>query len=966
MTDRPEHPIDDALRESQFSEAENQLADALVEYEQKIEAGLTPDIEDLVRRFPLAADDIRAVISGKRFLAGAIEDAAAVGSRVSSSVAPQIIGDFEIIREIGRGGMGVVYKARQQSLDRIVALKVLSNLTGVPPAMVKRFEQESHAAAVLKHPNIVPVHSRGSTDGVYYYAMDLIEGISLGQVLADNPTALTMRPTQTPVAINSDPGATTSIIFDDRETTVVDEASGIHDSIYGTKSHAASLSRPPRTFRRIASLIADVADALQHAHDHGIIHRDIKPQNLLLGSDDKLHITDFGLARLTSEPGVTVTGEFVGTPLYMAPEQIRGEDIDHRTDTYALGVTLYELLTLIPPFTGKNRQQILNRILHTEPVSPKKIDSRIPRDIETICLRAMEKTPAKRFQSAGDFAGDLRRFLNNVPITSRPVGGLERTFKWLRRHPVMVAGGVAVIALMAFAAATIWSAQLKDWGTAEQQKKLDEMSEKGESLYREARTALFHESFIESADALDTLKVAEQSGVDPVNVNILRAFGHIAHDREVAKAAVDSALGIDPENIEAIYLAAWLENLNLNHAAASRWLQNADELGGPQTASEHFLAGRVWKYYDSNRAVLESKAAVQLEPHAHQYRTSYAFQVNWQMYHTRSDEHYDHVRSLIDPTGEILPLNAWEYHILATAHKLAAEIAHDRGDSPEVVQRRYERAFTQARNAQSKFPQSYHGFRGEADCWMSKGMRALETDEVWMPTAERLLSQVLEKPDAEGLGYTDALFYRFRIRLWKHSYDDALQDIELLMNTSRGAGDRRYELFWRPLIIAQSDHATARNTVANGVHQSLAAGSMSCQDAVTLFSAVGVIGSLDAARAFLDSAWSIVNTEEHDGNMGLAGWSQNLRQFCMGEKQLSELISFANSNPREAFRRRAEAYFLAAAVELARNHQSEALKHLNDCSNQYDSEEYAHHAQNLLQLLEHDPDWLKFPSSASD
>jgi hypothetical protein len=249
---------------------------------------------------------------------------------------------------------------------------------------------------------------------------------------------------------------------------------------------------------------------------------------------------------------------------------------------------------------------------------------------------------------------------------------------------------------------------------------------------------------------------------------------------------------------------------------------------------------------------------------------------------------------------------------------------------------------------------------------MSKGMRALETDEVWMPTAERLLSQVLEKPDAEGLGYTDALFYRFRIRLWKHSYDDALQDIELLMNTSRGAGDRRYELFWRPLIIAQSDHATARNTVANGVHQSLAAGSMSCQDAVTLFSAVGVIGSLDAARAFLDSAWSIVNTEEHDGNMGLAGWSQNLRQFCMGEKQLSELISFANSNPREAFRRRAEAYFLAAAVELARNHQSEALKHLNDCSNQYDSEEYAHHAQNLLQLLEHDPDWLKFPSSASD
>ena len=196
-------------------------------------------------------------------------------------------------------------------------------------------------------------------------------------------------------------------------------------------------------------MIADVADSLQHAHDEGVIHRDIKPSNLLLSSDGRLSLNDFGLARVLEQPGMTMTGEFMGSALYMSPEQITAgrAPLDHRTDIYSLGATLYELLTLEPPFPGKQRDQIIGQILHKDPVPPRRKSRCVPIDLETICLRAMEKDPDRRYQTAGEMAEDLRRYVNRFAISARRIGVVGRVAKWVRRRPALAASGLLIMAL---------------------------------------------------------------------------------------------------------------------------------------------------------------------------------------------------------------------------------------------------------------------------------------------------------------------------------------------------------------------------------------------------------------------------------------------------------------------------------------------------------------------------------------
>ncbi len=243
----------------------------------------------------------------------------------------QHLGDFEILREIGRGGMGVVFEARQISLNRKVALKVLSGSLGLTPAAVQRFRREAEAAGKLHHTNIVPIYTTGEADGSHFYAMELIEGPSLDRVIREIRGGKEKK---------SEP-------FKPFDAHAVTEhyASDSSDSADGTTPSVSSLSSDSRYFDNVASMIADVADALDHAHKQGVIHRDIKPSNLLLSPDGRLSINDFGLARLLEQPGMTITGEFVGTPRYMSPEQIAVGRIplDHRTDIFSLGATLYEL-----------------------------------------------------------------------------------------------------------------------------------------------------------------------------------------------------------------------------------------------------------------------------------------------------------------------------------------------------------------------------------------------------------------------------------------------------------------------------------------------------------------------------------------------------------------------------------------------------------------------------------------------
>jgi eukaryotic-like serine/threonine-protein kinase len=342
------------------------------------------------------------------------------------------LGDFEVGRELGRGGMGVVYEARQVSLNRLVALKVLGGAAGLTGTAVARFRREAETAARLHHTNIVPIHATGEAGGVHYYAMELVAGPSLDRVLGElrrgsgaGPLTL-LKPAAGPAPTGA----------------------ARHDPTEPGPPAGSSLGSDGRYFDTVARLVAEVADALHYAHLNGVIHRDIKPSNLLLSPDDRLRVNDFGLARLLEEPGMTVSGEFVGTPAYMPPEQIAaGRAVDRRTDVYALGATLYELLTLRPPFAGESRAEVLTQVLQNDPAPPRRVNPRVPRDLETVCLKALEKGPARRYPSAAEFAADLRRFLAGEPVTARRVGALGRVWKHARRRPV-VAGLLAAVVVL--------------------------------------------------------------------------------------------------------------------------------------------------------------------------------------------------------------------------------------------------------------------------------------------------------------------------------------------------------------------------------------------------------------------------------------------------------------------------------------------------------------------------------------
>jgi len=262
--------------------------------------------------------------------------------------------------------------------------------------------------------------------------MELIEGPSLDHVirqLRKGDAPLSSTPTVAPSSAENVPSTPTG--------PYVPAAPGTPSS--GSSTSTASGNDH---FDRIARMIAEVADGLEYAHRQGVIHRDIKPSNLLLSPEGRLSINDFGLARVLEQPGMTLTGEFVGTPAYMSPEQITAgrAPLDYRTDIYSLGATLYELLTLQPPFSGERRDQMIAQIMHKEPRLPRALNRQIPVDLETICLKAMEKDPDRRYQTAGALAEDLRRYLNRFAIRARRAGPLVRVRKWVRRHPGLAAG----------------------------------------------------------------------------------------------------------------------------------------------------------------------------------------------------------------------------------------------------------------------------------------------------------------------------------------------------------------------------------------------------------------------------------------------------------------------------------------------------------------------------------------------
>lgn len=454
-----------------------QLGRLAEEIERVLRGGHEPDLLAMAKGNEMLASELEQILPSIRALCElGYEPASALsaGQQIGS------LGDFRIIRELARGGMGVVYEGEQISLRRRVALKVLPFAAMLDPRRLKRFQNEALAVAQLDHPNIVNVYGVGCDRGVHFYAMRYIDGRTLAEIISQLRDA----PTQSEAACLEDivshgasgtgkhPEKTTvkSREFSNKEPasgplgylpTPATTVAASHDNTYKYQGHSTNAAM----YRSIAQMAQHVAEALHEAHVEGVVHRDIKPSNLMLDSRGKVWVTDFGLAATEQDITLTMSGDLLGTLAYMSPEQALAHRvrIDGRTDVYSLGATLYELLTLRTAVRGKQRDEILREIAFDEPVSIRKLNPAVPWDLERIVMKAMEKNPDDRYSTAEAMAADLQRFLTQQPVLAQPVSWLQRGARWVRRRPGLVATTAITVLAYVIASATagivIWQAR---------------------------------------------------------------------------------------------------------------------------------------------------------------------------------------------------------------------------------------------------------------------------------------------------------------------------------------------------------------------------------------------------------------------------------------------------------------------------------------------------------------------------
>jgi tetratricopeptide (TPR) repeat protein len=466
--------------------------------------------------------------------------------RMAEPGALPTIPGYEIIRLLGRGGMGTVYKARHLQLDRLVALKIVSEKC-VSSGQLARFRAEAQALARLRHSHIVQIYEVNECDGTPYLCLELLEGGSLDKKLAGTP-------------------------------------------------------QPPADAAR---MVATLARAIEDAHRHGIVHRDLKPSNILLTADGQPKVGDFGMAkRLAVDATQTLSGTIIGTPIYMAPEQASGDPkaIGPRTDVYALGTILFEMLTGRPPFQGPTTLHTLELIRAAEPVSPRRLQPGVPRDLETVCLKCLEKQPARRYATAGEFADELERFLAHKPIRARRAGATERATKWVRRHPAPAAlVGVVVLAILALAALGIWSntrlrraADRADARSRLARSVVDDMYTRvaEEWLADEPRQDTLRQEFLEKALTLYQNFVRESGGAPDVRRETALAYfrlgqiqGVLSRDTEAeqafhrAIAMQDALVAEDPGH------AGYRQDLANSHNWLGEFLRERGRpLGGAEAA----------------------------------------------------------------------------------------------------------------------------------------------------------------------------------------------------------------------------------------------------------------------------------------------------------------------------------------------------------------------------------------------
>lgn len=916
------------------------------------------------------AEDLRRMLgdlSAARSLAGG-KPGGRPGSRESGPPDLVQLGDFEILEEIGRGGMGVVYRARQISLKRIVALKVL------PPAFVHsdrsivRFQKEAQAAARLHHTNIVPVYAQGYERGHFFYAMELIVGQALSAVLRHSPIKL---------RLSGDESGEATRVWTPESATAA--AAHPHEAPAGTVhdlpvSAPAALrgSRRTRDYKRIARLIAEVADGLHHAHEAGIIHRDIKPQNLLLGDDDHLHITDFGLARLLDEPGVTMSFENVGTPAYMSPEQVSSDKrpVDGRSDVFSLGVTLYELLTRQRPFSGQSVNQVIHAILHRDPVPPRKLDATIPPDLETICLRALEKEPARRFPSAGEMARDLTRYAQDFPITSRRIGLMGKSLRWVRRNPARAtAAGVTTLLLLlipvlgiqvhSIANAKIHAAEMillnnyRDGDLATEA--LGWARWIGGDRFRAERTRLFASIRPRSGnmppETLRELAVLVQKHPEDADTRYLYAWA--LHWSQSGDAAVAQQVAIAERYPEHTTHIGWFFR-------GQAELESVD----PEGANEHF-----------QRAIDAAARAnsVFLQAKVHQARA-----INYIMYYLRDDQDYSVARRSLDSALDLKPGDAYYLYLRTYCHKLAAEIAAERGFR-DIADERFRLSLADAQRSRELAPHARDGYAAEA------GIReALGEWEAALAAWRRHDSPDVRTSDDDRL---ESATWSMRLLFWLGRYDEALEQRQRIRKNPafiRSAGEFSATMMFHGVLLELS---AGRRDAAERIAQDATAAAarakhLGLEDRIMLSAMMRLLRTA-ADSTILPRLDTDETTQPRDPE---TAWMRALYDYERGDidwpalLQRAEIADAPDSNPadgailagpgpsstrpaptgRERIRRQerlAAAWFLRGVRDLSVGDRDGARDSFRRAAESQDLENYCFLGRMLHEKLLHSPSW---------
>ena len=512
------------------------------EFAERFRRGERPSLTEYTDRYPELAEEIRelfpALVEMEQL---ASVDGQSAGARLLAApdgrLAFEQLGEYRILREIGRGGMGVVYEAVQESLGRRVALKVLPPSALLDPMYRERFRREARAAARLHHTNVVPVFGVGEDHGIHYYAMQFIQGQSLEEVVTEIRRLRAGKAEPVGGADRSAAETTGEVArslltgdFSSAPRASADKGEDAGSRIeqgQGQCPEPDPRSSPPppqshselsgqsetQYFRSIARLGVQVADALDYAHRQGILHRDIKPSNLLLDTQGTVWITDFGLAKAEDTQELTQTGDIVGTLRFMAPERLEGRS-DPRSDVYGLGITLYELLTLRRAFEDSNRARLIQRVEHEQPPRPRQLDPLLPRDLETIVLKAIAKEPAERYATAGEMAEDLRRFVGDRPIRARRTPWLERLRQWRRRNPVVAAlsVGLALMALVVTVVSAVAAFRLQHAAEQEGQARREAQEQLCDSLFVQAHAGRTSQRPGQRLDSLKALERAAKLG----------------------------------------------------------------------------------------------------------------------------------------------------------------------------------------------------------------------------------------------------------------------------------------------------------------------------------------------------------------------------------------------------------------------------------------------------------------------